>query len=155
MKLFISHSLTPTDLQVATLLGRTARAKGFVVESSQHQALAAAGFAQVIRQAIYHSDFVIAIVSLDSSYAANVQQELAIAASLAKPSLALVEQGVHMLTPIAGVQYVEFVRHDLRPALTHLSNILEGRKNQETVSKWLIGGGLALLALYLISKIED
>jgi hypothetical protein len=38
MKLFISHSLAPTDLQVATLLGRTAKAKGMVVEFSQHQA---------------------------------------------------------------------------------------------------------------------
>lgn len=153
MKLFISHSLAPTDLQVALLLNRQAQAKGIIVESSQHQA-PGVNFAQVVQHAIFYSDFVIAIVSLDSPYTSNVQQELSIAASLGKPSLALVERGVRSLQPIHGVQYVEFERRDLGPALAHISAILEGRKNQENLGKWIVGGGLALLALYLISKSE-
>jgi len=153
MRLFISHSLAPTDLQVAVLLSRQAHAKGIVVETSQHQAPVTES-TQVIQHAIFYSDFVIAIVSLDSAYASSVQLELGAAASLAKPSLALIEKGVSSFRAIAGVQYVEFTRADLSPALAHISAILEGRKNQENIAKWAIGGGLALLALYLISKVE-
>jgi len=158
MKLFISHSLAPTDWQVATLLSRQAQGKGMAVESSQHQAFVGVDLATVIRQTIASCDFVIAIVSFDSSYTANVQYELNVAASLGKPCLALVEQGVYPFQPLAGVQYVDFVRHDLGPALNHINAILEGRKNQEnmeSMAKWVIGGGLALLALYLISKSES
>jgi TIR domain len=153
MKLFISHSLAPTDLQVAALLNRQAQAKGISVDSSQHHAVGAT-LVQVIQNAIFYSDFVIAIVSLDSPYTSNVQQELSAAASLGKPSLALVERGVRSLQPIIGIQYVEFERLNLGPALARISAILEGRKNQENLGKWIIGGGLALLALYLISKSE-
>jgi nucleoside 2-deoxyribosyltransferase len=155
MKLYISHSLTPTDTQVAVLLSRQAQAKGISVESSRHQTILPASTAVVVRQAITGCDFVIAIVSLDSQYASDVQRELGTAAALKKPTLALVERGVRLLRPIAGVQYVEFVRSDLGPALTHISNILEGRKNQESLTQWVVGGGLALLALYLLSKSEE
>jgi len=154
MRLFISHSLAPTDLQVAVLLSRQAQAKGIVVETSQHQAPVTEA-TQVIQHAIFYSDFVIAIVSLDSAYASSVQLELGAAASLAKPSLALIEKGVASFRVIPGVQYVEFTRADPSPALAHISAILEGRKNQENIAKWAIGGGLALLALYLMSKVES
>lgn len=154
MKLFISHSLSPTDWQVATLLSRQAQSKEIAVESSQHQPALGIDTAAMIQQTIFSCDFVIAIVSFDSQYTANVQHELTVATSLGKPCLALVESGVRMLRPLAGVQYVEFVRHDLGPALEHISEILEGRKNKENLTKWVIGGGLALLALYLISKSE-
>ena len=76
-------------------------------------------------------------------------------ASLGKPTLALVEAGVRSLHKIPGVQYVEFTRRDLGPALAHISSILEARKSQENIGKWVVGGGLALLALYLISKTES
>lgn len=155
MKLYISHSLAPTDTQVAVLLSRQAQAKGISVESSQHQTPLAVNMAVIIQHAITRCDFVIAIVSLDSQYASNVQHELGIASALKKPTLALVERGVRALQPIAGVQYVEFVRSDLGPALAHISNILEGRKNQESLKQWVVGGGLALLALYLISKSDE
>jgi len=154
MKVFISHSLAPTDLQVAILLTRQAEAKGILVESSQHQAPAFESI-QVTQQSILQCNFVIAIVSLDSPYASNVQQDLVAAAKLGKPVLALVERGVPAFHVLPGVQYVEFVRQDLGPALANLSSILEKRKNQENLGNWIVGGGLALLALYLISKAES
>jgi len=153
MRLFISHSLAPTDLNVAVLLSRQAQAKGIVVETSQHQAPVTES-TPVMQHAMFYSDFVIAIVSLDSEYTASVQLELGAAASLGKPALALIEKGVRSFHTISGVQYVEFTRRDMAPALAHISSILEGRKNQENVAKWVVGGGLALLALYLISKTE-
>lgn len=152
MKLFISHSLAPTDVQVALLLKRQAQAKGIEVESSQHSVPVSADLAGVISHAIARCGFVIAIVSRDSRHTAHVQYELSVAAALGKPTLALIEQGAPQIQHVGGIQFVEFTRHDLAPALTHISNILEGRKNQETLGKWLVGGGLALLALYLISE---
>lgn len=153
MRLFISHSLTATDLHVAVLLSRQAQAKGIVVETSQHQAPVSES-TPIVQHAIFYSDFVISIVSLDSEYTTSVQLELGAAASLGKPTLALVESGVRSLRAIPGVQYVEFTRRDPRPALAHISSILEARKSQENIGKWVVGGGLALLALYLISKSE-
>lgn len=152
MKLFISHSLAPTDVQVAFLLRRQAQAKNIEVESPQHSASASAEIGSVISHAIAGCDFVIAIVSRDSRHTANVQFELGVAAALGKPTLALIERGAPQIRPAGGIQYVEFTRDDLAPALAHISSILEGRKNQETMGKWVIGGGLALLALYLISE---
>src|SRR5260221_11913627 len=154
MKLFVSHSLAATDLQVAILLNRQAQSKGITVESSQHHA-ASIELAQFNHQAILRCDFVIAIISLDSPYTSNVQQELEAAARLGKPSLALIEQGVPLFQTLQGIQYVEFVRHDLAPSLAHISSILEGKKNQENLGNWIVGGGLALLALYLMSKVES
>lgn len=155
MKLFISHSLAPTDVQVAVLLKNQAQAKGISVESPQHSVSAPANVFDVINHAIAQCDFVIAVISRDSRYTRNVQYELGVAAALKKPSLALIERGSAPLQPVAGIQYVEFMRHDLSPALTHISSILEGRKNQDTATKWLIGGGLALLALYLLGESKE
>ena|SRR6266446_5072685 len=153
MRLFISHSLTPTDLTVAVLLSRQAQAKGISVETSQHQAPINES-TPVMQHAIFYSDFVISIVSLESEYVTSVQLELGAAASLGKPTLALIETGVRSLPSIPGIQYVEFTRRDPGPALAHISSILEARKSQENIGKWVVGGGLALLALYLISKTE-
>lgn len=154
MRLFISHSLAPTDLHVGVLLSRQAQAKGILVETSQHQAPVTAS-TPVMQNAIFYSDFVISIVSLDSEYATSVQLELGAAASLGKPTLALVESGVRSIHKIPGVQYVEFTRRDPGPALAHISSILEARKSQENIGKWVVGGGLALLALYLINKTDS
>jgi len=79
--------------------------------------------AVVIHHAITRCDFVIAIVSIDSQYSSNVQHELGIASALKRPTLTLVERGVRSLQPVAGIQYVEFVRNDLGPALARISNI--------------------------------
>lgn len=155
MKLFLSHSLSPTDLQVASLLARQAQNKGIAVEFSQHQPFVAVNSIEVIQRAILTSDFVIAIVSLDSPYTANVQQELEVATSQGKPCIALVEHGGYSIHHIPGVQYVEFSRRNIGPALTHLSNILEMKKNQGTLNKWVLGGALALFALYLISSSDN
>ena len=153
MRLFISHSLAPTDLHVAVLLGRQAQAKGIVIDTSQHQAPVTES-TPVIQHAIFYSDFVISIVSLDSEYATSVQLELGAAASLGKPTLALIERGVHLMQRIPGVQYVEFTRANVSPALAHISSFLDAKKSQENLGKWIVGGGVALLALYLISKTE-
>jgi len=155
MKLFLSYSLSPTDYQVASLLARQAQNKGIIVESSQHQPFVAVNSLEVTRQAISTSDFVIAIVSLDSQFAIHVQQELKVAASLNRPCLALVERGGYPIQQIPGVQYVEFSRYDIGPALAHISDILEMKKNQGILNKWVLGGALALFALYLISRSGD
>jgi hypothetical protein len=69
-----------------------------------------------------------------------------------KPALALIEKGVYGHINVEGIHSVIFDRQNLSPALSHISQILEGQKNQETVKNWLVVGGLALLALYLFGK---
>jgi hypothetical protein len=151
MKIYISYSLAPTDLYIASLLTRQAQAKGVTVETARPIA-PGSNWAAIAAHPIAGSDVVIAIVSRDSHNILNVERELRIALSYAKPVLALVEHGLHAQINVPNVQYVEFDRRDLSPALARISAVLEGRKNQENAGQWLVAGGLALLALYLIGQ---
>lgn len=151
MKIYVSYSLAPTELHIASLLARQAQAKGIVVESGQ-QITPGSNWAAIVAHPIASSDMVIAIVSRDSKHISNVERELGVALSYAKPVLALIEQGLHLRINVPGVQYVTFDRRDLSPALAHIGAILEGRKSQENAGKWLVAGGLALIALYLIGQ---
>jgi hypothetical protein len=151
MKIYVSYSLAPTDLHIATLLARQAQAKGIDVQTAQ-QIAPGSNWAAIAAHPIASSDVVIAIVSRDSKNISNVERELGVALSYAKPVLALLEQGLQVQINVPGVQYVTFDRRDLSPALTHIGAILEGRKSQENAGKWLVAGGLALLALYLIGQ---
>lgn len=155
MKLFISHSLAQTDAYIAALLVRQAQSKGITVFTTQQSTSLGQSLNDITLQAIQTSDIVVAIISRDSYYSANVQYELEFAASLNIPVLALVEHGALVQPQIAGLQYVEFTRHNLPPALTQIERILEAKKSQSDTGNWLVAGGLALLALYLISKSES
>jgi hypothetical protein len=106
----------------------------------------------MIAHPLVSSDMVIAIVSRDSRNIANVQRELEFVRTIGKPTLALIEKGVYDQINAGGIHSVIFDRHNLSPALSHISQILEGHQNQETVKNWLVVGGLALLALYLFGK---
>jgi hypothetical protein len=151
MKIYVSYSLAPTELYIASLLARHAQAKGIAVETAQ-QIAPGSNWAAIAAHPIASSDVVIAIVSRDSRNISNVERELGVALSYAKPVLALVEQGLQVQINVPGVQYVTFDRRDLSPALAHISAILEGRKSQDNSGKWLVAGGLALIALYLMSQ---
>ncbi|MDQ3802720.1 MAG: toll/interleukin-1 receptor domain-containing protein [Acidobacteriota bacterium] len=151
MKIYVSYSLAPTDLYIASMLARQAQAKGVVVETAQHIA-PGSNWAAIAAHPIASSDVVVAIVSRDSQNILNVERELGIALSYSKPVLALVEHGLHAQINVPNVQYVEFDRRNLGPALARIGAILEGRKNQDNAGKWLVAGGLALLALYLIGQ---
>ena len=150
MKVFTSHSLGYTDAHVAVLLGQQAQARGFTVESSQSSIPWAPGISEAARRSISSSDLVVAIVSADSQLAQSVYTELNAALSVGKPVLALVEHGVQM-SAIPGINYVYFDRYNLRPALAHISSIL-GEHQGKNIRTWVIAGGLALLAVYLISQ---
>ena len=150
MKIYLSYSLTATDLHIAGLLTRQAQAKGIVVETLQQMA-PGASWTAMIANSIASSDVVIAVVSQDSLNIANVQRELEFAKAYRKPVLALIEKGLLTQINVSDIQYVEFDRRDLSPALSRISVILEEKKNQKTAN-WLVAGGLALLALYLIGQ---
>jgi predicted DNA-binding transcriptional regulator len=150
MKIYLSYSLTVTDLHIAGLLTRQAQAKGILVETLQQMA-PGANWTAMIANSIASSDVVIAIVSRESLNIANVQRELGLAKDYRKPVLALIEKGLLTQINISDIQYVEFDRRDLSPALSRISAILEEKKNQKTAN-WLVAGGLALLALYLIGQ---
>lgn len=151
MKIYVSYSLAPTELHIASLLARHAQAKGIAVETAR-QIAPGSNWAAIAAHPIANSDVVIAIVSRDSRNISNVERELGVALSYGKPVLALVEQGLHVRINVPGVQYVTFDRRYLSPALAHISAILEGRKSQDNAGKWLVAGGLALIALYLIGQ---
>jgi hypothetical protein len=150
MKIYLSYSLSSTDLYIAGLLTHQAQSKGISVETSQQHANSA-DWGTLITHPIISSQAVVAIVSRDSQNTVSVQQELAFARMHVKPVLALVESGSYFQTSTSGIQFVEFDRRNLNPALTRISLILEGQKNQQTAT-WLVAGGLALLALYLIAQ---
>jgi hypothetical protein len=150
MKIFISHSLGYTDAHLAVLLSQQAQAKGFTVESSQSAIPWAPGISEAARRSISSSDLVVAIVSADSQLAQTVYTELNAALSAGKPVLALVEHGVQM-PPIPGTNYVYFDRYNLRPTLAQINGILEEHQGKN-LKAWAIAGGLALLALYLMSQ---
>jgi hypothetical protein len=150
MKVFISHSLGYADAHVAVLLSQQAQAKGFIVETSQPSIPWAAGMSETARRSINSSDLVVAIVSVDSQLAQSVYSELNAALSVGKPVLAIIEHGVQ-LPAIQGLHYVNFDRNNLRPALAQISSILEEHQGKN-IKAWVLAGGLALLALYLISQ---
>jgi hypothetical protein len=150
MKVYLSYSLSPTDLHIASLLARQAQAKGLEVETSQHQHVL--GTTSINTPALMSASLVIAIVSHDSRYLTTMQQELQYATDISKPVLALVERGLSSHFSVPGTQVVEFDRSNLNPALAHISAILEERKNQDNAGQWLVAGGLALLALYLFDQ---
>jgi GTPase Era involved in 16S rRNA processing len=154
MRVFISYSLSQTDQHIASLLSQQARSRGVTVDSTGHWVPWDAASTQIINQAIMAADVVIAIVSRDSQYTLNVQHELQTAMKLNKPSLVLVEKGDASLIQIPGLRYVEFDRHDPGPAIASINYTLESQKNQQNLTSWLVGGGLVLLALYLLSS-ED
>lgn len=154
MKLFISHSLASTDQYVASLLTQQARSRGLIVSTSHHTA-SSLNVAESTLQSIKHSDMVIAIVSRDSQYTPNVQIELGFAVAANRPVLALIEQGTSPISQVARVRYVYFNRYNLSPAMAEISRILEEHKSKEDTNKWLIAGGLALLALYLVGENEQ
>jgi len=154
MRVFISYSLGQTDQHIASLLSQQAQSRGVTVDSTRHWAPWDAASAQIINQAVMAADVVIAIVSRDSQYTLNVQHEVQTAMSLKKPLLALIEKGAASLIRVPGLRCVEFDRHDPGAAIASINNTLESQKNQQNLTSWLVGGGLALLALYLLSS-ED
>jgi len=169
MKLYISYSLGVTDLHVAGLLRQQAQTAGIEVETSQHQlalpqdpvtkygygsGIPAYNSLAINTAGIISSNFMIAIVSSDSLYMSNVQVELRYAVGLKKSVLALIE-GTIPIEQIPGVDYVYFNRNNLKLALEHINRILIERKQKEEANKWIVAGGIALLALYLFSKAED
>jgi hypothetical protein len=151
MKIYLSYSLAPTDMHIASLLFRQAQAKGIVVETAQ-QIVPGSNWSAMITQQIMSSSMVIAIISRDSQNAANVEREIGFARMYGKPVLALIEKGVYAPVNLADIQWVIFDRQDLSPALSNISMILERHKNQESDKDWLVVGGLALLALYLFGQ---
>lgn len=151
MKIYISYSLGHTDLYIATVLAREAQAKGITVENSQ-EAAPGIEWATMISHRIVSSDVIVAIVSRDSVNSANVQRELEFAKAYGRPVLALVEKGLYPAIDVVGIQCVEFDRRDLSPALSQINWILERQKNDKTLKTWLVAGGIALLALYLIGQ---
>jgi len=151
MKIYLSYSLAPTDMHIASLLSRQAEARGIVVETTQ-QIIPSANWSAMITQRIMSSSMVIAIISRDSRNIASVERELGFARMYGKPVLALIEKGVYAPINVADIQWVMFDRRDLSPALSNISMILERHKNQEPDKSWLVVGGLALLALYLFGQ---
>jgi nucleoside 2-deoxyribosyltransferase len=149
MKLYLSHSMSKTDLHVASMLSRQAQAKGIIVDSSRYQSLFGSNMTVLTTQSIKSSDILIAIVSKDNKNIQNVQLEIGYAAGSGKLVLALVEKGAPSLAYISQITEIVFDRNNLRPALSKISEILEARKNQEDTNKWIVAGGLALLALYI------
>jgi hypothetical protein len=154
MRIFISYSLGQTDQHVAGLLAQQAQAKGFQVDSTPHARQWDTTPTQTINQSLLAADVVIAIVSKDSPHIATAQHELNAAVNLKRPVIALVERGTAAFFPIPGLPYVEFDRYDLGPALANIGQNLEAHKNKQNLGSWIVVGGLAVLALYLLGS-ED
>jgi hypothetical protein len=154
MRIFISYSLGQMDQHIAYLLGQQVQAKGFTVDSTRHGTPWSVILTPVISQAVMAADVVIAIVSKDSQYTSYVQHEVQTAVNLKKPLIALIEKGAASLIRVPGLRYIEFDRHDPGPALANINYTLEGQRNQQNLANWLVAGGLAILALYLLSSEE-
>jgi hypothetical protein len=154
MRVFISYSLSEMDSHIATLLARQAQTQGLIVDSSQYARDWTTPLDQSLTQALSTADVVVGIVSNDSSFVSNTLRELQTAVSQGKPVIALVEQGTSAFIPTAGLTYVEFNRYDPGPALNSIGRILEDHRNKQNAGNWIVAGGLALLALYLLSGEE-
>jgi nucleoside 2-deoxyribosyltransferase-like protein/TIR domain-containing protein len=154
MNLYLSYSLSPTDLYLAGMLITQAQQKQIRVQSSHSQATIGADPTSVITEAIRSSDIVVAIVSADSR-SENVLMELGVAVGLGRPVLALVENGVSLLQQMRGIQLVQFNRNNMSAALSRMGGILDERRKQADANKWLVAAGIGLFALYLISKNDE
>jgi hypothetical protein len=155
MRVFISYSLGLVDQHIASLLGQQAQTKGLIVDSTRHGTPWSVAPKQDLNQALLAADVVIAIVSSGSPYVATAQHELQTAVSLNRPVIALVETGTASFIPIPNLPCVEFDRYDPGPALTKIGQILEDHKNKQNLGGWIVAGGLALLAVYLLSGEEQ
>ena len=154
MRIFIAYSLGQTDQHVASLLAQQAQAKGFEVDSTPHAKPWDSVPTQNINQSLLAADVVIAIVSKDSPNIATARHELNAAVNLKRPVIALVERGTAAFIPIPGLPYVEFDRYDPGPALASIGQNLETHRSKQNLGGWIVVGGLAVLALYLLSN-ED
>ena len=149
MKIYISYSLGFTDLHIANRLAREAEAKGITVLTSQPTTPTTWNPSPA--HPIFAADAVIAIATRDSPSYSSISHDLQTAVSYKKPVLALVEKGILGQSSNA-IQYIEFDRYNMAPALAQINTFLESRKNQQNTNQWLVAGGLALLALYLFSQ---
>lgn len=147
MRVFISYSLSQVDRHIANLLAQQAQARGFLVDFTEHRPF----LASVPSQQVSVADVVIAIVSKDSQDVATVRSEVQMAVNSYRPVIALVESGSQFLhTP--GLTLVEFDRYNPGHALTTIDQALEAHRNKQNLGSWIVAGGLAVLALYLLSS---
>lgn len=155
MNLYLSYSLSPTDLYLAGMLISQAQQKQIQVHSSHSQATIGADPTGAVTETIRSSDIVVAIVSTDSRSKENVLMELGIAVGFGRPVLALVENGVSVLQQLRGIQLVQFDRNNMGAALSRMALILDEHRKQADANKWLVAAGIGLFALYLISKSDE
>lgn len=153
MKVFLSYAVGPLDAAVASRLRAVAAAYDVSILLPDRTVMISNELASETSKKIQQSDAVIALLTRTAQVNSVqlVNAELAAAASLAKPIIALVEQGV----PIQGIPENQIVYFDPQRPTAHETNLMnvlaeirhQKRKSDLTALGWIAGIALGLIAL--------
>ena len=154
---FISYSISDSEQYVSTLLAQKLREKGFSVTSNYKQSSQFPDFQTI--NAIKNADLFIGLVAVSDrmSSTARVYNELKQAFLHDKPTIFLAEETVDLAPHIGNYpNTVRFNRYYPNIAIEEVNKrILLSQKQpqKDNTMAWLIGGGIAALAL--ISLLSD
>jgi hypothetical protein len=155
---FISYSINESEQYVLTLLAQKLREKGFSVISNYKQSSQILDFQTM--DAINNADLFIGLVtgSGKSSSTARVYKELAQAFSKNKPAIFLAENTVELNPQLANYQntitFNRFYPNLAMEQVKHRIQFSQSQPQQDNTLAWLIGGGVAAIALIALLSSE-
>ena len=155
---FISYSISDSEQYVLTLLAQKLREKGFSVTSNYKQSSQLLDFQTI--NSIKNSDLFIALVtnSGNMTSTARVYSELKQAFLHNKPTILLAEDTVD-LAPHLNIypNTIRFNRYYPNLAINEVNRRIQfsqTQPQQDNTLAWLIGGGVAALALISLLSSE-
>jgi hypothetical protein len=154
---FISYSINESEQYVLTLLAQKLREKGFSVTSNYKQASQLLDFQTI--NAIKSADLFIGLVAASGNPTSTVRvySELNQAFSHNRPAILLAEESVELLPHIKNYpNTIRFNRYYPNLAIEEVNRRIkfsQAQPQQDNTLAWLIGGGIAAVAL--ISLLSD
>jgi hypothetical protein len=155
---FISYSISDSEQYVLTLLAQKLREKGFSVTSNYKQSSQFLDFQTI--NSIKNSDLFIALVTNSGTMTstARVYSELKQAFLHNKPAILLAEESVDLAPHFSSYpNTIRFNRYYPNLAIDEVNRRVQfsqTQPQQDNTLAWLIGGGIAALALISLLSSE-
>ena len=153
---FISYSISDSEHYVLTLLAQKLREKGFSVTSNYKQSSQLPDFQTI--NAIKNADLFIGLVTASGNSTTRVYSELNQAFLHNRPAIFLAEEKVNLTSQIDNYpNTVRFNRYYPNLAIDEVNRRIQfsqAQPQQDNTLAWLIGGGVAAVALISLLSSE-
>ena len=155
MQVFVSHSMK--DVGLTGLVDRIARRLGITPFIAEHYLNVQGGITEKVESGIRGSDVALVLLTPAGFNSDFVQQEIAFAASLNKPKILLVQEGLEgQLSGWAyGHDFIPYDPFNPRPALNKIFSVLHALKQKKEKEQALAGFILAGLGLWFLLSDGD